>query len=292
MNYFEGFYVKCDGQENSVAFIFGKQISGQDKSAFIQIITDSKTYFAAFDYADYQKSKKGFGIKIVGNFCNEKELFISIKTNEFESLGRVEFGEFLPVKYDVMGPLKLLPAMECKHYTISMRHSTSGSIKIDEINYDFNNGVGYIEGDKGKSFPKKYFWSQFNLLPSTAIFVSSAIIPYIGMWFNGTVSVIIHEGKEYRLATYLGAKVKEFTSSKLIITQGKGLRKKLLEIWANNCNDHTLLAPQNGVMSRKIRESIKATVRYRFSVGGKQLFDLTSERAAYEFSNLAEGDNI
>ncbi|MEG1773691.1 MAG: hypothetical protein RR320_02430, partial [Oscillospiraceae bacterium] len=45
-----------------------------------------------------------------------------------------------------------------------------------------------------------------------------------------------------------------------------------------------LYAPSHGAMSRVIRESAAAAVRYRLYEGGRLVFDLTGETAGFEFS--------
>jgi hypothetical protein len=288
VGYFEGFYVKCDGREESVAVIFGRNLSGEEGTAFVQIVTEEGSYYSGFDYKDFSKAKKGFGVKVGENSADKDKLVLNIAQDGLRVSGEVKFGNFSAVKYDVMGPLKFLPFMECKHCAVSMRHSIDGRIMINGRGYNFDEGYGYIEGDRGKSFPKKYFWSQCNTFSdknNPAIFASCAAIPYLGIKFTGTVSVIHFEGREYRLATYLGAKVRTFEREKLVIEQGSGGKRKVLEISAPNAeNCRELLAPNNGKMSRTIRESIKAGVNYKFSAGGTVLFDVFSPRAAYEFS--------
>jgi len=296
MNYFEGYYVKCGGIDGSVAFIFGKQVSGQEKSSFIQIITEEDSYFTGFDYADFFKSKRGFNIKINDNHADKSGMVININQPGLRASGEVKFGSFGKIKYDAMGPFKILPFMECRHSVISMRHTLSGMITINNKIYNFYGGLGYIEGDRGKSFPKKYFWTQSNSFIFTpgsevktpAVFISAAAIPYLGLKFTGTVSVIHCGGREYRLATYLGAKVKNFTSNKLVISQGFGKHRKIFE--AEKLNTDTaefsreLLAPSLGAMSRTISESLRTNMRYKFTVGGRVFFEFVNPHAAYEFS--------
>ena len=278
------------GADTSVAFIFGKHAGKCERSSFIQIITRDNSYYMGFDYAAYSRQPRGFGVEIGANKVSEKGLSISINRDGLSVNGRVEFGAFSKVKYNVMGPLNVLPFMECKHCTVSMRHSLSGSIVINGREYNFDGGVGYIEGDRGKSFPQKYFWSQCNVFAAAnppSIFASCAIIPYLGVSFTGTVSVIQFDGREYRLATYLGARVRQFTSNKLVVSQGFGGKRKVLEVEALNASGdkstRPLLAPDKGVMSRTVRESVNMHMRYKFTFGGNTLFDLTSPHSAYEF---------
>lgn len=50
--------------------------------------------------------------------------------------------------------------------------------------------------------------------------LSVADIPMAGIHFTGIIGVVLWHGKEYRLATYLGAKVSQNQNGKIRIVQG------------------------------------------------------------------------
>ena len=283
MNYFEGYYVKCVGKQGSVAVIFGRQACGREKSSFIQIITKKNSYSATYKSAG-KISKSKFEARVDKNFSDKTGLFLDIDTQDLTVKGNVVFGEFAKIKYGAMGPFKFLPFMECRHTVASMKHALTGQITINGETYDFDGGTGYIEGDRGRSFPQKYFWSQHNCEErDISVFASAAVIPYMGLSFTGTVCVIHLNGAEHRFATYLGARVKQIDDKKLLIKQGN----KKLEIQV--LDDKTglpLFAPMKGGMNRVIEESLERTVRYQFLIGEDVMFDLVSEKASHEYSSL------
>ena len=208
-------------------------------------------------------------------------MFLDIDNGNVKVKGSVLFGRFAPLKYNAMGPFKYFPLMECKHRVVSMRHGVSGKILINENEFNFENASGYIEGDYGRSFPKKYFWTQCDFSnPDLSVMASCARIPYLGLRFTGTICIIRLCGKEFRLATYLGARAEVFGKDRLVIKQGK----KLLDIRVLDTgkNARKLRAPVKGRMDRTIKESIKSSVSYKFSVKGKTIFDITSDCAAVE----------
>jgi hypothetical protein len=185
-----------------------------------------------------------------------------------------------------MGFFEFFPFMECKHTVTSMQHNLHGEITINGKVYNFNGGLGYIEGDRGKSFPRKYFWTHAHLDNEISISASCAVIPYLGFKFTGTICFIHAHGREYRLATYRHAKVREFTPTTLHISQGqgRGTLDLFIEIQTPQ-NSRPLLAPtRHRGMTRIIHESIRQTVRYKLTHGEKVIFDETTDRAAYEFS--------
>ena len=95
------------------------------------------------------------------------------------------------------------------------------------------------------------------------------------------IGVIRLNGKEYRLATYLGATAVRTDFPTVMVRQG-GYRlcATLLEERAQ-----PLLAPVNGRMNRTICESAACRAHYVFSRGGKVLWEETSDRASFEFED-------
>lgn len=97
--------------------------------------------------------------------------------------------------------------------------------------------------------------------------------------FTGTIAVVLWQGKEYRLATYLGAKVMRIRSGEIVVRQGPWiLSAKLLAQ-----SGRTLMAPVHGDMVRTIHEHVTCRASYRFQNQGQTLFQFTSDRAAFEY---------
>ena len=59
-----------------------------------------------------------------------------------------------------MGPFRFLPGMECSHGVISMGHALEGTLTLNGAVLDFAGGTGYVETDRGRSFPSAYLWTQ------------------------------------------------------------------------------------------------------------------------------------
>ena len=179
-----------------------------------------------------------------------------------------------------MGPFRFFP-MECRHGVISMTHTLSGSLTIDNTQYCFDNGTGYIEKDSGTSFPSSYLWLQCNNFSvPCSVMVSIANIPFYGISFKGCICAIVYDGREYRFATYNGVRIHAADGEHVCLSQGK----LFLEIDIKPSHSgHALRSPVRGRMSGTIRESSNAEVRVRLWEHKKPVFDLRSENAAYEF---------
>lgn len=87
-------------------------------------------------------------------------------------------------------------------------------------------------------------------------------------------------GREYRLATYRGASPERWSG------EGAAVRQARFRLEADvlSAQGPPLRAPVQGQMTRSIRESLRAAVRYRFRVRDRLLFDHTDDSASFEFS--------
>ncbi|MCL2570220.1 MAG: hypothetical protein FWE16_03370 [Firmicutes bacterium] len=289
---FDGYYVKCVDNDFVVAVIFGKNANKRERSSFIQIITKDKAFWFGFGYGDFTVNRKSFCVSIGNNKVDCDGMKLNLDDGNVKIKCDLKFSTFSKIKYDAMGPFRFLPFMECRHRVVSMNHRITGIFQIDEHEHIYNEADGYIEGDSGKSFPSKYLWTQCNSFtehPNISVVAMCARIPYMGIRFRGKICIIHIDGREYRLATYRGARVRAFAKDKLVVRQGWGRRRMLLEITAQNPDENMneLFAPIRGKMSRKIKESIIINVHYKFTMGkGKNekiIFDITSDNAAFEF---------
>ena len=81
---------------------------------------------------------------------------LQIERDELSLHGTVRCGPFTPLRSDIMGPFRFLPTMECAHGILSMAHPLEDSVTLNGKTLDFSGGVGYIETDRGRSFPDCY----------------------------------------------------------------------------------------------------------------------------------------
>ena len=163
-----------------------------------------------------------------------------------------------------MGPFQFLPKMECSHGVISMAHRLDGQLILNGDVMDFSGGLGYIETDRGRSFPSAYLWTQCAWQDSqcNSIMLSVATIPLPIGSFRGCICAVMYHGQEYRLATYRGAKIEQWSGNGAIVRQGRYcLIVELLE--ERGC---PLRAPVNGNMRRTIHESLCAKMHYVFTI--------------------------
>lgn len=273
---FYGWYLKCQSDTQTLAVIPAVHGAGNKCICSIQVITEHNAWAVTFPADSFQRTRKN--IIIGDNRFGEKGIRLAIHTPQLTIRGKLDFGPLFPLKYDIMGPFALVPFMECRHSVWSMRHTVMGNVCINGQNYSFRNARGYWEGDRGSSFPKKYIWTQC-FFAGGAFMLSVADIPMAGIHFTGMIGVVLWRGKEYRIATYLGARVVRIENNMVRVIQGNlELDVRLLETSGRH-----LKAPVKGDMVRTIRESASCLAFYRFRKGGCTLFAFETDRASFEF---------
>lgn len=278
-NYFCGWYIKCQNGAQTVAFIPAYHIANNLKSCSLQIITDEGVWYAEYPYGEFRMDGKG--VKIGPNVFTRQGCYLDVRKENLTVQGELQFGEFTPIAYDIMGPFRYVPFMECRHSVFSMKHRVDGRMTINGEEFIFSDGMGYMEGDRGCSFPREYVWTQC-CFREGGLMLSVADIPFCGIHFAGIIGVIHYRGREYRLATYLGARAVKIRGGEVEIRQGrKTLTVRRLEDWGQ-----PLAAPVGGDMKRTIRESAACKAHYCFQEKGKTVLEFTSPMASFEYEYL------
>lgn len=273
---FYGWYLKCQSATHTLAVIPAIHQSGRERTCSIQIITDNCAWSVDFGADEFRQWKQK--ISIGYNQFSESGIKLKIRTPELIVKGKLFFGPLTPLKYHIMGPFALVPFMECRHSVLSMQHSIFGTVQINEQRYFFNNDRGYWEGDRGRSFPKEYAWTQC-FLPHGSLMLSVADIPIAGIHFTGIIGNVLWRGQQYRLATYLGARPVKIQNGTLRIIQGDlELDACLLEP-----SGHPLKAPAAGNMVRTIHESASCRAFYKFRKNKHTLFAFETAQASFEY---------
>ena len=280
-SYFEGWYLKCQTKDGQcLALIPAIHIDGDGcKTASIQVITENQSWWLHFPGDLFHAEREHFLVQIDGNVFSKHGVELAIHEDGIDLVGKIRFGPFQPLRYSIMGPFEFLPKMECAHGVISMKHRLEGELLINDERIDFHGGIGYIESDRGNSFPSSYLWAQ-DTWAEGSFMLSIAEIPFGRLSFTGCICAINLDGKEYRIATYLGARVGKWSSTFASVRQDR----YLLEVDFLKKRELPLKAPCTGKMIRTVHESLHSTIRVRFSNGAKTLLDRITEMAGFEFS--------
>lgn len=290
--YFYGWYFRCQGSEGSAVVIPAVHLSGKKRSCSIQVITQKGSLYREFPIRQFRINREKGILQIGENLFSKKGIRLRFEATSLCSPGGQEkreqknvpvhgflrFGQFSEPKYDIMGPFAFLPEMECRHAVYSMKHTVSGVLDLNGAILHFENGLGYMEGDSGTSFPERYLWLQ-DFWPGGSFMAAAASIPLGKICFTGTLGFLFVNGREYRFATYLGAAVKKMEHGELLIRQGLCQ----LSIRILQPKGHVLKAPVAGRMTRNIREEIGCRAEITLMKGKQVVFHRVTDQAAAEY---------
>jgi hypothetical protein len=296
-NYFEGWYFKLISKEkdHSIAVIPGISLGSHPREhhAFIQLI-DGQTcevdYFR-FGFEEFSAEKSSFAVRIADNAFTDTAMRLNIAQGDRRVEGVFSFSNISKLNKSlsspgIMGPFSFVPGMECYHGIVNVHHDVAGSLSVNGTDIDFTGGYGYIEKDWGKSFPEAWIWLQCNHFaePQVSLMFSLAKIPILGSHFVGLISFLRVNDKEYRFATYTGAKLLHcsYTDNSLyVVLEDRGTR---LTINARPGPAGLLKAPKNGMMTAYVNESISAEVEVTLStLGGQTIYSGSGTNAGMEF---------
>ena len=283
--YFEGWYFKHQNpQRQTLALIPAFHIDSEGRrTASLQIISKDQAWWLEYPASQLQISRQPFQVQIGQSNFGEQGIDIHIQQGGLSLCGSLRYGPFTALRSDIMGPFRFFAGMQCSHGVISMGHSLSGTLKLNGERLDFSDGIGYIETDRGRSFPSRYLWTQcvWDRPEQGSLMLAIAAIPLPVGGFTGCICSVLYCDQEYRLATYRGVKIEAWSSAGAVIRQGK----YRLEVELLNERRQALRAPVEGRMERTIHESLCAEVRYRFWCGHNLLFQHTDPNASFEYSS-------
>ena len=278
--YFYGHYFKLQSDKYTIAFIPSYSRVGKKYVASLQVITNDGSFVIDYDYSEYKRGKD-FEVSIGNNHFRKNGIKLDINRDDIKLSGDIVFGDFNVLKKDIMGPFRFIPFMECRHQVVSIKQNISGFIYLNGTEYNFNDSYGYIEGDRGRSFPKVYVWSEA-LFNRGSVMLSVADIPFGLFHFTGIIGFVNYEGKTNIIGTYNHAKALKIKDNEVIIKQGKyRLYITLLEK-----NAFPLCAPNLGKMDRIVKESAECKVRYKYMKDNDVIFDITVSNASMEYEYI------
>ena len=276
--YFEGWYCKQQNGSDTVAMIPALHIDGSGRrSASIQVITGDDAFFCEFPPEAFQAERNRFHVRIGDSVFSSQGCSLDCRTNSGEVTGFVRYEGMIRPESDIMGPFRWAPFLQCRHSVLSLRHRVDGRLSVNGKSYVFEDGSGYIEGDRGHSFPKRYLWTQHSW-DGNSVMLSVADVPFGGFSFTGCIGSILFNDKEYRIATYCGAKLLHVSPVSATVRQKDLLfRARLMD-----SGGHRLRAPSAGGMTRTICENPACRVEYKLLQGGAVLFAFESGQASFE----------
>ena len=190
-----------------------------------------------------------------------------------------------------MGPYSFVPFMECNHGLVSLDHGLGGWLDRNGQRCDFEGGRGYAEKDWGRSMPRSWVWTQSNNFAERgdSFMFSVASIPWLGSAFNGFLAVASLGGERLLEASWTGAAIRrlrvEDDHVEVAIARG-GVE---IEARIERSRGGILRAPVDGILSRRISESVDALLYLRWTERGRTRFEGRAINAGLEVVGEASG---
>ncbi|MEP4146071.1 MAG: tocopherol cyclase family protein [Halioglobus sp.] len=274
---FEGWYFKLvNGAGEGPRAVIPGVFLGDDAHAFIQLLdgAEGSSTYHRFPLGEFRADADCFDVSIGRSRFNCGGMDLDIDADETEVkqavYGGISFSDWngWPVTLGspgVMGPYSFAPFMECNHGILSMDHSLSGTLTVDEETVSYDNGRGYIEKDWGRSFPRGYVWAQSNHFEEDGVSISASVarIPWISGSFPGFLVGLLLRGRLYRFTTYTGARIEQLSvddhSYRLVVQD----REHRLEINATRSEGGLLHAPYNKRMIERVAETMTSQIDIR-----------------------------
>jgi tocopherol cyclase len=293
-NYFEGWYFKhvSSNLEHVWSFIPGISLNSNDNHAFIQIINgiSGETHYIAYDLNKFTWAPDKLELKIGDSLFTSEYIDLNIASEKINLLGRLNYSDHVTYPSGlsspgIMGWYSYVPFMECKHGIVSANHEISGSIISDGSSVSFDGGKGYIEKDWGSSFPEVWIWIQSNNFTnrSASFSFSVAKIPWLGKYFMGFIAFLYCDGKFNIFATYNRSVLNNVSHDKNTVSLTLTNAELTLDVSVTRNRAGELRAPVSGSMSRRIKESVDATVSLTMSdKKGRIVFSDEGKRAGLE----------
>ncbi len=266
--YFEGWYFKMvsNDRQKAMAIIPGVAMDENgSQQAFIQILDGihCTSEYLRFPIDVFEADAKRFLIRLNKNEFSAGEIRLDLPTIK----GHLTFENRTPwpnkwYSPGIMGPYSFVPYMECYHGIVSMDHKVNGSLEWRGRQYDFTDGIGYMEKDWGHSFPSAYVWMQSNHFSDRKISAkfSVAKIPWLTGSFVGFIGGLWLRDHLISFTTYNGSKLLscEITQEQVRVKIEK--KDLLVEVVAERRAGTQLAAPIQGFMDGRIEESMTSEI--------------------------------
>lgn len=294
-NYFEGWYYKIinDLETMALAIIPGVSIGREEPDhAFIQVLDgfNAKSYYYSFSAEEFEADDKELILKIGNNYFSKS--LIKLDLPEFK--GQIKLKDHFEIPSSmfspgIMGWYSFTPFMQCYHGIVSMYNTLEGSMNCHTVDYEFLQGIGYIEKDWGTSFPRCWIWTHCNHFDHespVSIMASVAHIPWMGNFFIGFIVALLYEGEIIIFATYNNSRMK-VTLNDQGVTLAFKKKGRILTIECTPGAGAELKSPIEGIMKGKVNESLLASITMKLE-SNEQKIELKGRNGGLEIAGDTE----
>ena len=293
--FFEGWYHKMSTSNgDTLVLIPGIYRSGvnSNETAFLMVYQGSNGHFDYIPYpaSDFNCESRDYSLFLGENYFSLNKIDLKVKTDKINLTGTILSEDLKPWPVTLfepgcMGWYSYVPTMECFHGILSMGHTLRGQIKLNDSNINFDEGIGYIEKDWGKNFPKNWVWAQSNHFHESdlSVSISLATIPWKRSQFSGYIVGVQHKNNLYRFTPYRRSKIThiQFDGNSLEWHLKNGQTEVQFNI-ERGAKSSLLYAPDETDMVPKVAEYLDGRVSCKLIIDGKTIIKDQTNKAALE----------
>lgn len=228
-NWFESWIFKFQKESKRILFIPKIQFDEKKGAAvFLYIILD-KLYSYSFFIDDFNCEDNQLSIRIQNCFFTERGCSLNLQTEALNIKGRINY-ELKPSN-SLDNFINSFSSLHQHHQIISAFHSLSGALIINSEEWDFNDGMGYIEMNWGKEGNKEAIWNQslWQADKINSISVMAVRFSFFNIEVKTCMIALCLEELQLFLNAPLQAKILKMNSEELIVVQ-KGYRFELRQL--------------------------------------------------------------
>lgn len=268
--YVEAWYFKHQKGDQSLCFLIGKT----KEKAFLQMITNNACKVFEYKLREYKVFEQCMQIRIGDSIFTKDGCVVYAKDKDMRIRGRLNYGRLTCSKYSsekYKSGFSILGRS-----IISLDHNVTGTFEINGEKLDINGAKGYIEhsNDRGKDMK---FWCQCNSFENkTGIMICAKRIFLLKNSFDAVEASVFYHGKEYRFASYFGARVSECDDKGIVINQGR----YRLEADFENASDYFDYAETD--YGRKI--IVGMHIHFKMFIDGVPFFNIHSNSGSVEYT--------
>ena len=172
---------------------------------------------------------------------------------------------------------------------ISLRSELSGELHFEGRTLSFDKGIGYIEKDWGRSFPKAHIWIQASRFQDSDASLSVAIakMKVAGFSLTGFGAILILAGKQHLFTSYKLSKLDINSGKEEVALKFSGNTHQLL-VKASASDWAKLKSPNGHGMDGMVRESLNAHLSIALFRNQKLIYEDIAINAGLEIEGKWE----
>lgn len=281
-NSFENWYFKLVDEEKEITLgiLVEMNTTKKGKEALIQVMGNTINDEVCIYYPVESVKTGEEEIQIGDNVLGLNQIILNIEKEDFGLKGELALNHHKRLKQSLwipglMGPYKYLPFLESYHEVISLQHTLTGSLWLNNKQIIFNEGKGYIEKDWGKSMPNVWLWAQCSHFKrkDVALMVGVARLPIFFDYYTCFAIPIYYKDQVEIFSNYNGGHLSKLYRYKgyvhIIITQ----KSKILDIKIYGSDEKSCMASKSSHKIRDVYACDAAKIELSITENGQIIFE-------------------